>query len=608
MAFLIPDNIRNRQDVPASIRRVATALKLGLDDDAIVWFEPLFDATGEKPHFIVFMPENGVAVLEVLDVKSSKLLGPLRGKLRIERDGVEIEVDQPLARAQAFADVLEGRIAAEPRLARHRLPVVSAACFPSLDRNDAEEKGLAGVGGFDGNRTFFRSEIDDAVGGAVGAELHRRFARILGLADPVEDSLVDVVRGLIQPHIVIDSTEGDEQLAIFRAPEGAEIVRVMDRRQEALAKSMGDGHRVVRGVAGSGKTLVLVYRARLFAELHPQRQFLLTCYTRALASELRVLLGDVENVEVVNLDRLIGMAINEAGLPDPGYTQDPSGEARAAVGLEALQRGALVRYRAVFVDEAQDFGTKALRFAVTLADEKYGDVLVVADAAQDVFRRKGSWKEAGIQAQGRSRILTQNYRNTREILELAYSFLVAGSDGDEAARLEDENVIVVPEAALRSGPIPSVTLCDSAELVKLAVEEAKLLVDDGTGPKQLAMLCMGNRQAIELERRLRAEGMEFFFVTDPQSKQNPDHVAEAQEAIILSTVYSAKGMEFPNVVLCCTPRDRQELDSLRSAIYVGMTRATERLLVFAENDHPLAGDIEGAARGRGRLSIATTPS
>ncbi len=140
--------------------------------------------------------------------------------------------------------------------------------------------------------------------------------------------------------------------------------------------------------------------------------------------------------------------------------------------------------------------------------------------------------------------------------------------------------------------------------MKLAVEEAKLLVDEGAGPKQLAMLCMGNRQAIELERRLRAEGMEHFFVTDPQNKQNPDRVADAQQAIILSTVYSAKGMEFPNVVLCCTPRDRQELDSLRSAIYVGMTRATERLFVFAESDHPLAGDIEGAARGHGRLNIA----
>ena len=50
-----------------------------------------------------------------------------------------------------------------------------------------------------------------------------------------------------------------EQLTIFRPPAGDEdIVRVMDRKQEAFAKSLGTGHRIIRGVAGSGKTLVLV--------------------------------------------------------------------------------------------------------------------------------------------------------------------------------------------------------------------------------------------------------------------------------------------------------------------------------------------------------------
>src|SRR5690606_1685916 len=38
-----------------------------------------------------------------------------------------------------------------------------------------------------------------------------------------------------------------------------EIVRVMDIQQEQMAKSMGDGHRVIHGVAGSGKTLILGY-------------------------------------------------------------------------------------------------------------------------------------------------------------------------------------------------------------------------------------------------------------------------------------------------------------------------------------------------------------
>ena len=38
--------------------------------------------------------------------------------------------------------------------------------------------------------------------------------------------------------------------------------RVMDLQQEQLARSMGEGHRVIHGVAGSGKTMILGYRER----------------------------------------------------------------------------------------------------------------------------------------------------------------------------------------------------------------------------------------------------------------------------------------------------------------------------------------------------------
>ncbi len=375
------------------------------------------------------------------------------------------------------------------------------------------------------------------------------------------------------------------QLTIFRPPEGEEIVRVMDREQEALAKSMGEGHRVVR-VAGSGKTLILVYRAKLFAELQPRQTFLVTCFTHALASQLRAYLANHPNVEVCTLGTLVHQAIREAGLDDPGY-EDDSGEERAAAGLRALEQGALTRYRAVFVDEAQDFGTNALRFAVSLADERFNDVLVVADAAQNVFRRRFNWKQAGIQAQGRTRILRKNYRNTREILELAYSFLVPAGDGVEALDLEDENAIVPPEAALRSGSIPRVVLCDPRDLVVRAIEETKQLVTAKSAPKQLGLLTMGNQQAIDLARLLRSESIEYFFVSDPKHRTNRDRVASAEAPVILSTVYGAKGLEFPDVVVCCTPRDGQEPDALRSAIYVGMTRATERLVVVAEQNHAL---------------------
>ena len=255
------------------------------------------------------------------------------------------------------------------------------------------------------------------------------------------------------------------------------------------------------------------------------------------------------------------------------------------------------------MDEAQDFGPNALRFAISLADERFNDVLIVADAAQNVFRRRFSWKDAGIQAQGRTRILRRNYRNTREILELANALLLPGGTAEDVLDLDDEAVIVPPDAAVRQGPLPTVVYCDRAALVESAVEEAKRYTATRSAPKTLALLTIGNRQAIDLERRLRDESIPFFFVTDPRQDVNKDLVAGALESVIVSTVYSAKGLEFPSVVLCCTPRENQTLDELRSALYVGMTRATERLTVLAEPDHPLAAELRVAARERGRIRV-----
>ena len=35
----------------------------------------------------------------------------------------------------------------------------------------------------------------------------------------------------------------------------------MDVNREQLARSLGEGHRVIHGVAGSGKTMILGYRS-----------------------------------------------------------------------------------------------------------------------------------------------------------------------------------------------------------------------------------------------------------------------------------------------------------------------------------------------------------
>ena len=64
------------------------------------------------------------------------------------------------------------------------------------------------------------------------------------------------------------------------------IMRVMDLQQEQLARSFGDGHRVIHEVAGSGKTMILGYRAEHLAKSSSAKPILVLCYNEPLAVKM----------------------------------------------------------------------------------------------------------------------------------------------------------------------------------------------------------------------------------------------------------------------------------------------------------------------------------
>ena len=77
----------------------------------------------------------------------------------------------------------------------------------------------------------------------------------------------------------------DDDDASAKLPEP---LRVLDLPQERLMRSLGDGHRVIHGVAGSGKTLLLTYRAEYLAKAHTPdpKPILILCYNEPLAVTL----------------------------------------------------------------------------------------------------------------------------------------------------------------------------------------------------------------------------------------------------------------------------------------------------------------------------------
>jgi hypothetical protein len=60
------------------------------------------------------------------------------------------------------------------------------------------------------------------------------------------------------------------------------LLQVMDLQQEQVTRTLGEGHRVIHGSPGSGKTMILVFRAQfLAATARPARPILVMCFNRA---------------------------------------------------------------------------------------------------------------------------------------------------------------------------------------------------------------------------------------------------------------------------------------------------------------------------------------
>ena len=78
----------------------------------------------------------------------------------------------------------------------------------------------------------------------------------------------------------------DTGAANGKAADAGDLLQVMDLAQEEIARNLGEGHRVIHGVAGSGKTLILAYRCQYLARTL-QKPILVLVFNRSLAAWLQ---------------------------------------------------------------------------------------------------------------------------------------------------------------------------------------------------------------------------------------------------------------------------------------------------------------------------------
>ena len=599
MAEMIPDRLPS--SASAGEKRVFELLQK-LPDDVIVYYEPV---VGERyPDFVVILPSVGLLVIEAKGWYPTHILEANNLKVTISSRGQAEMCKHPVRQARDYQFQLMDTARRHPETAtllhgegthvgRFTFPFGHLVVLNNCTRQQLDERGLSEM--FPARKVLARDELEALSPGETVDRLKRCFDPWWPFAQ-LSERQISILRSVIHPQIVISP--------LAEATRAEQPLAVLDLRQERNARSLGEGHRLVYGVAGSGKTVILIARARLVAQ-DPDKQVLILCFNRALAEYFQRLFVQTPNVTCLNFHQ---WGSQRNGVP---YRE---GEDEEAFGERLLQRlqhgeGDAQKYDAVFIDEAQDFPKSwFLCSKLALKEPDDGDLLIVGDGSQALYgRRPFTWKEGGVNAQGRTinvRFdLDKNYRNTREILKVAAKFVSTnGEQNDPAARLQI--IRPNPDIALRSGPAPEMLSASTAE-DELQVALKKILAwrEKGLKPSEIAVLYRANTE--RWVRHLTSLLSEHMVVYWPH---NTSGRFVDPSGVCVRTMHSAKGLQWRAVlVMRCDMMpflpeanvDRAEQERLeRGLMYVAMTRA-EEILAFTRST------LNGFASGFSSFSTRT---
>lgn len=294
MAEMIPDQIPSNA---SEGEKKVFALLEKLPDDVIVYYEPRI--SDRHPDFVVIMPSVGLLIIEAKGWRPGQIIAADRSTVRIVHQGTEQTQKHPLRQARDYQFRLMDLARLHPETAallnpdgvhqgRFTFPFGHMAVLNNCSRSQLDQRGLTGI--FPADRNFARDELADfaALDGAALLEALKKRFDPWWRFEALSDRQVSILRAIIHPEVRItpaNAASGGEALPL----------KVLDIRQERNARTIGRGHRIVYGIAGSGKTVILIARARLLSE-EPGSRCLILCYNKDLAAYLRRCFEGTSNV------------------------------------------------------------------------------------------------------------------------------------------------------------------------------------------------------------------------------------------------------------------------------------------------------------------------
>lgn len=400
--------------------------KLGLEEAELYYdFPVLKDLEGEvvRSWILLVSRKHGVISIEVSEARSRQ------GK------ALEEELEETNSKLDQTYSLLYSRLIRNGNLRRRRgelvFPIEGLLFAPSI--SSAEISLAFEVYNYASLEKYIQENKIEPLSPSIYTDL---IATIEG------------ARGIIRPR-AREITKLDTHSKGFIANKIESEISGFDEQQKHGAITVLDGLQRIRGLAGSGKTVVLAMKAAQMHLRSPDAQILYTFYTRSLYQHIQRLITrfyrqfddrdpDWSRVKILHawggktVEGVYSNACTAHGVSPMTFTEAslmPGDDAFDTVCTDLLKKVSIrPMYDYIFVDEGQDFSPSFLRLCVKLAEKQR--VVYAYDDLQTIWRAGAPTPTeiSGVDKGGKQRIeltddivLYKCYRNPRELLVCAHA-------------------------------------------------------------------------------------------------------------------------------------------------------------------------------------------
>ncbi len=531
--------------------------KIFPNDNCFVYVQPTINAN--RFDFIIIGETFGILIIEVKDWDDTYIVSANRNIVQCA-DGKRYK--NPIAQISTYQNILESKLTMVDEFVDDQgdliFPIKRAIFYVNLEQENLEKF----------------ADLQDA----DIPNFTKKRLRSLKREDLIQESTrlsalsLETIRGLFFPEIVIPQPNPMSDELILSLGD----IRALDIEQEEFAKKVPNGHYMVSGIPGSGKTVILLSRALHLVQTHDEHHVLILTYTKALANKLRDQLA-IKAKEMHIHDRLVdriqvrhfhGLCKELVGFDTAKSKQNAEAyfnEEWPRDVIRVIQNKPL--YDSVLVDEYQDFHATWFELCKVICrknEEGNENIFFAGDRLQRIYNVSwNSYREIGINIVGRSKLLKNPYRTHQNHFDFALSFLAF----NESLAKDINNFYEMENIKEKKQSHDDIALLEgSTDNVIAYVNE--LVTVDSVLPEDILILCHRNYECNELIYALpNAISNHFIAGKEPTKSKG-----------LVTTYHSSKGLEAKYCILFKLD-DFDVNKQNRVLAYVGMTRASEKLII-----------------------------